>query len=760
LAVLVTAALLLAGCSDTPDKSIRAGDEQFQKGNYGDASIQYRRAIQRDPTRGEAYHKLGLAEQRQGNLLPAYTALNRAVDLMPRNEHAHRDFANLVLGGVVGHADSPPDVKRKLLRMADDDLVKDPNSFSGWRLKAYLALAENKSDEALILFRKANQAKPDEPDVATVLTQRLVLAGLEKDAVDVANALMTARPDYGPIYDTLYFHYMEAQRPQDAEAIARRKAQANPKVDLYQIQLARHFARTGKTNEFQELMAAFTGNRKDYPEACLRAGDLYAELGRWPEAMAEYQAGIKEDPQRRLTYQKQMLAADLAQGKNSEAGLLLQQMRREAPKDADVTAIQASLQLASGSPADQLEAVKSLEALAARHPANTAYKLGLARAYQTVRRTDDAQKRYGQILRTDPNNVEALRAMAQIALGANQYSESLRYADQALVVVPGDYDMLLVRTGTLGLLGRLEESRSGLQKLIAGYPDKRVPKLQLAMLNIMQRRFADADVLLKQSYKPEEGDFRALTVMVESLVAQNMASQAVAMLQEQVKRYPKEPLARQLLATTAARTGKPALAAEQLEELLKASPGSVPLLLQLGSVHQASGDFARALADFQRASDAAPTDPNVLLAFGNALAAAGRIADARTKWQAVLAVQPDNAGVLNNLAFSATELPGANLEEAMQMAQKASRLEPGNAEYSDTLGWIYLQRKSVDGALRVFEFNARKDPQNAEFRYHLGLALMEKGDRVRAREELQAALNLRPAHRDESSIRAALAKVP
>ncbi len=53
----------------------------------------------------------------------------------------------------------------------------------------------------------------------------------------------------------------------------------------------------------------------------------------------------------------------------------------------------------------------------------------------------------------------------------------------------------------------------------------------------------------------------------------------------------------------------------------------------------------------------------------------------------------------------------------------------------------------------------RKYPKFPTFRYHLGLALLEKGDKQGAKKELDAALASHPSRQDEARIRNLLSKM-
>ena len=62
----LTVLLLLAGCSRNPQVACRryiaSGQRYFDKGQYADASIQFRKALQVDPRSAEALYCLGRTE--------------------------------------------------------------------------------------------------------------------------------------------------------------------------------------------------------------------------------------------------------------------------------------------------------------------------------------------------------------------------------------------------------------------------------------------------------------------------------------------------------------------------------------------------------------------------------------------------------------------------------------------------------------------------------------------------------------------------
>jgi Flp pilus assembly protein TadD len=62
-----------------------------------------------------------------------------------------------------------------------------------------------------------------------------------------------------------------------------------------------------------------------------------------------------------------------------------------------------------------------------------------------------------------------------------------------------------------------------------------------------------------------------------------------------------------------------------------------------------------------------------------------------------------------------------------------------------------------ESALKIFHDLASSNPRDPTVRYHLGMALLQSGNRAQAKVELQKALEQQPSRQYESKIRAAIA---
>ena len=134
----------------------------------------------------------------------------------------------------------------------------------------------------------------------------------------------------------------------------------------------------------------------------------------------------------------------------------------------------------------------------------------------------------------------------------------------------------------------------------------------------------------------------------------------------------------------------------------------------------------------------------------------GKSAEARIQFEKTVSIDPRAAVALNNLAYMDAEA-GTNLDVALNRAQTAKAALPDDADVNDTLGWIYVKRGLPALAVAPLEQAIQKNPSNATYHYHLGMAYARAGDRDRARPALQRALQLSPAFENAVDAKQALA---
>jgi Flp pilus assembly protein TadD len=151
----------------------------------------------------------------------------------------------------------------------------------------------------------------------------------------------------------------------------------------------------------------------------------------------------------------------------------------------------------------------------------------------------------------------------------------------------------------------------------------------------------------------------------------------------------------------------------------------------------AGGEASKAAEFLEQWIKNQPKDIAVLKALAEVKFRSGQLAAAREDYMKAIAVVPDDATTLNNFANLLQRLsdPAAKV-----YAERAVKLEPHNAEYADTLGWILVNTGDVERGLRHLQDARLRSPDNGEIRFHLAFALTKAGRAAEARKELAAAI--------------------
>jgi Flp pilus assembly protein TadD len=281
--------------------------------------------------------------------------------------------------------------------------------------------------------------------------------------------------------------------------------------------------------------------------------------------------------------------------------------------------------------------------------------------------------------------------------------------------------------------------------------------VEMGFLDLHEKRFAEAERVFRKRYQPGQENLRAMVGLIESLALQKRGPEALRILEAELAKLPNRPQVQLMLAEGYGSSGASEKAMQVLEQLLAAHPEMTVAYLRLGDLQVRKGDVEHGIATLNKARDLAPKSIEPLLRIGNAQLLAQRSDEAMQSYRAALKLDGGNLEALNNLAFLTADT-GGNLEEALKLATEASQKAPKQPNIADTTGYVYLKMRKTETALQVFRNLARQYPANPTFRYHYGIALLEAGDKNRAKVELQAALADKPADVLAAKIKQALGR--
>jgi tetratricopeptide (TPR) repeat protein len=762
LLLLLLFTFFLASCSRDPKVQARRyvenGNKFYEKSKFKEASIMYRRALQKDLRFGEAYYRLALADIKLAAYGDAVRALRRAVELQPDNADAEVKLSDILMVAIGQDRDHSDDLIKEVKQLADKLLQKDPNSYDAHRIEGQLALLQKDAAGAVKQFEMATRAKPDQTDLSLAYFQALLANQQAPEAEKMGLAVIDKHKTFAPMYDLLYVYYMQNKRVPEAEKILQRKVDSNPQQGNYLVELAAHYLYT-KQNDQVDGVIRRLADEKQFPEGHLLAGDfLYFRARDFDRARAQYEAGAQAFPKDKIVYQKRLVELLSSTGRNQDANQLLATILKESPNDSDAVAMRAALMLVTGDLKQINQAANDLQSLVAKTPDNHLLRFNLARAYVAKNELEQARLQLEAAIKIRPDFILARDMLSRIYLNKGDYGKALKEADDTIALNKTDLPARLNRSSALMGMGDSQKARQEIDTVLAIAPDNPDARYQAGFLAWSEKDYKRAERVFEDLNKANPKDSRGMIGLIETMASQNHIADAIKLLQDSVARQPERRDFQLALANLYVRDQRYDDGIKLLQGLLKTEPKSGDLLLRLAETERRKGDVNAAIETFRLASQAAPADPRPLLQLGLLMDGTGRRDQAKPIYEQILKIQPDHPIALNNLAYIKAE-EGQDLDEALTMAQRARQGLPNSPDVMDTLGWIYLKKNLSDDAIRTFKELVANAPNSASYHYHYGMALLQKGDKPSAKRELETAIRFNPSKDDGAKIRQLLASM-
>jgi tetratricopeptide (TPR) repeat protein len=750
LFVAAAAMLLLGACGRDAGHYLAKGNEFYEAKNFADASIQYRKAIQKDPNLGEAYYRLGRSELEQRKVEEALQALSRATQVAPDLLEAKVHLANLALAIYAGSPQSREAAYGIVAAQADALLTKDPKSVGGLRLRGQLAMLDRNPAAAVEYLRQANEIQPGQRDTVLSYVQALIQAGKAEEGEKLGRELIGSDPGFGAMYEVLYRYYAAANRLQDAEQILTQRIANNPKEAVGLLQLAGHHARRKDTAKMNAALERILANPAGFPDGRMQVGDFYAgTLRDWDQALRLYEEGARTDAARNADYSRKIAGVQAARGDRDAALRTLEETVAAHPDDRQSRILLGDLLASSQKQEDLRKAVASYQAAAGQDRAGTELEFKLGRAYTGLRDFDNARKHLQNALQEGPAHVPSRLLLAGIAIRERKPAEALSHAEQALRIEPQNPRASFLHAIALTQSSRFDEARGELTALERRFPRSNDVQMQLALLAMAEKKYSQAEAILS---KLSADDPRAAAALAETYVAQQQSDRALELLRKESAESPDSLIVRRLLARTLAQAGRYDDSIKEYEALIARDPQSAATIMQLGDVYRLKRDVPRAKEQYRKAQAAAPKSPLPHLFLAMAEEHEGNLTEAIRGYRRVLEMQPDNPLAMNNLAFVLAQ-SGGSLDEALELARRAAERYPEQDNIQDTLGWVYLKKGMNDSALQIFTRLTARNPDSGMFHYHLGAAHWAKGDAAGARAAIDTALAKGLSPNDEREAR-------
>jgi tetratricopeptide (TPR) repeat protein len=739
----ILACLCLMACGKSATQYIDRGNQLYSSGRYGDATLNYRNAIKKDPGSGEAYYRMGLSALKQNQVGEAYQAFSHAVSLSPKNMRAKIQLANLSMTVYARDPSHPAALYKQAQSIADELLARKNDRVEGMRIKGALALLDNQPGVAVQVLREAVQIAPNNQEVEGGLAQALLRDNKPDEAETVARQTVERHPQYALGYEVLYAIYGSQPNRDKAEALLKLWIANNPKESNPVLRLAAFYYARKQPDDGEKALNSLLNQRTQFPQADLLVGDFHALIHLSDKALADYQRGESRDRDRQQVYQERVASMLATLGRYQEAIKAADVILAKDPKNQFARGLKVEVLERIGG-AQNLEAAATLaNDLVKEAPGNARVQLLAGRALLMKGDLDNALTHLQHAAQADPRSPVAQLAMARLEVSRKNYAAVLEHANAALAIRQNDSNARLFRV--IGLTGTHSygAAKTEAEQLAHDTRDAPQVEMQLGVIALGQGRYAAAEELFRKLYKEGSPDLQPLAGLVNTYEAEHLPDRALALMQGEAQRSPDSRGKAALLVATAEADGKTDVALAELEKMAVQNPTSADVQIRIGALEQKNGKLPEALQSFERARQLAPDRKGLNEMVASIEDRLGKKSEAIASYRKALAKSPDDPTILNNLAFLLTD-SGGDTKEALQLVSTALRKAPDVPQLRDTLAWIEIKRHNPAEALPILHALTDKFPDDNVFRYHYAVALIESGDRAAARRQVTEALSNKP----------------
>jgi tetratricopeptide (TPR) repeat protein len=447
------------------------------------------------------------------------------------------------------------------------------------------------------------------------------------------------------------------------------------------------------------------------------------------------------------------------QSRNQEATTLAEQVLKENPQDDTAKALRASLRLRGGDRKDLDTALTEFQTVLARMPDNPVVRFNYGEALMAKGQLGPAKVQLQEAIKLRSTYLPPKMALAYIHLREREFPRVIALAEEILKQSPGLVTARILRAS--GMIGNRDTAgaRQDLEDIVHRSPDIREARFLLALLDFQDKRWNEAEAGFKSLWEGNPPELRGLFGLVETMVVTNRAPAAKALLEKSLQGNQAHSAAiRMAIANVATRSNDHATALRIYEQLVKELPKSQVMWLRLGRSYRQANRLDDSLRAFEAARDIDRRQVAPWLEIAVIMELQQRKSAIRPVYEEILKLSPDNPIALNNLAYILAD-NAVELDQALSYAQRARQKLPNHPDIADTLGWVYIKKNLSDDAIKIFRDLLNKRPEHVTWRYHLAIALFQKGDKLQARRELEAALRNKPTKDEDSKIRELLSRI-
>ncbi len=761
--ILVISLVACGGAEERKVKYLEKGKAYLTEKNYDKAKIEFKNVMQIDPKFAEAYFYMGQLDEQNKELGKALGNYNKAIELDPKYTLAKVKLAKIyIIAGTddyIGKAkkmlaevdlEQPDNIDAALLKATIEYktgskskavtaiksvILKDPTQVDAIALLSVIYIADGKEKEATKLLSKAVLDNGENISLRISLAKLLAKNDENKKAEKLLKEAIALEPESFSLMSTLASFYVSINELTKAEAILKDAIKKDEEdVRRYTV-LIGVIARTSVKSAEEFLQESI----KSHP-------DLYG--------LKFVQVGFYErtsDTKRAKAILKEIISdksyeVEGVEARNKLALLLLQEgdyqgakkysdeVLVEYPSNNDALFVSGKLALIN---LDAITAINALRTIIKNDPKNAEASLLLAQAHELNKETSLAENELKKAIEANPISSQVHVNYARYLGSKGRIDEAVSVVDKALAYFKDSYNLMEVKLKIVASQGKESEVLSLLSMMEQADPTKADVNISKGQYYLSKRDVASAVEQFEKAYNKSKNKYKSLQLIVKTYVVSKQPEKALERLQKRLDINADDAMANLLMGQVFMSQKKEAEARAKFKKSIKSASEWFLPYASLASTYSEDSDEALAIY-----KDAAVKLKNKVPAQMQIAAIHEKKKDYARAIETYKQILEENAGnklAANNYASLLLDFGSdSDAPKALELAKGFERMQ--QPALQDTLAWAYAKTGDSAKAVKMLKPVVDKAPKIAIFRYHLGYALNEMGDKAAAKSHLEIAV--------------------
>jgi len=449
-------------------------------------------------------------------------------------------------------------------------------------------------------------------------------------------------------------------------------------------------------------------------------GQLFMAQGNYSMAILEFQDALELDPEA-ATIIVSIAECYWKLGKAKKSEKLLFNALNLDPDDYEAREMLANQYIFQNKHDKAIEQYRVLAQ--SSDEGDPKYYIALAKLVLSQNNINESISLFIKAYEKDNSRIDILEEAANLSLRSRQLDKARNLYKQLIYIDKNNAYYLSTYIDLIVMTGDYESGITALESLITIEGETTERLSQLGILYYKMENLVRAKPLFKKLINMNHYDATTMHFLSNIYIEQSILDSARIVADQIIVHHPSDPRGYLDAALAELNNENPLGAIKILEPVDGEFNNEFSIQYLLGSSYQQLKEYDKATIVLRQSLKIYPESRGARHTLAIASDALNYWNESDSLYEGLIATDDNDVQALNNYSYSLVER-NIHLNKALAMATKAIELEPKNAAYLDTIGWIYYKMNNIEKALSFIRRSVELENDNAVVLEHLGDVLI------------------------------------